>query len=107
MPHGNSHQNLNDYHLYEIADEQEKEVFKYGISDEPIGTDGLSKRVRGQLSILNLAAGWLRYFGRILMTGIPGRKRAEEVEDEHITAFEAEHGRRPRGNPLKKKSTPG
>ena len=79
MPHGNSHQNQNDYHLYEIKDLQEDEVFKYGISDEPIGQDGLSKRMRVQLYILNLGAAWIRYAAQILMTGIPGRKKAEEI----------------------------
>ncbi|MFN0034694.1 MAG: hypothetical protein ACKVUS_06490 [Saprospiraceae bacterium] len=99
MPHGNSHQNGSEHHLYEIRDEQEKEVFKYGISDDLVGQDGLSKRIKVQLSLLNLAAGWLRYFGNVIVTGIPGRKRAEQIEKDHIDAFEAEHGQRPRGNP--------
>lgn len=101
MPHGNSHQKTNDYHLYEIRDEQEKEVFKYGISDEPFGQDGLSKRIKVQLSILNLAAGWIRYFGKVLLKGIQGRKKAETIENEHIDTFEKEFGRRPRGNQTK------
>ena len=96
--HRNSHQNQKPHHLYELYDKEEKEVFKYGISSDPIEEDGLSRRMRRQLQILNLAAGWLRYFGRILLQGIPGRKRAEELEDEHIEAFEKEHGRMPRGN---------
>ncbi len=103
MPHGNSHQNQNDYHLYEIKDLQEDEPFKYGISDEPIGQDGLSKRMRVQLYILNLGAAWIRYAAQILLTGIPGRKKAEEIEDENIEAFKEAHGRRPRGNPPKGK----
>ena len=82
--HGNSHKNQDPHHLYEIYDKEEE--------------GGLSRRIRRQLRILNLAAGWLRYFARILRTGIPGRLRAEEIEDEYIKAFETEKGRMPRGN---------
>lgn len=34
--HGNSKKNSRKQHLYEIYDDQEKEVFKYGISREEI-----------------------------------------------------------------------
>ncbi|MEM1119916.1 MAG: hypothetical protein AAGJ18_05670 [Bacteroidota bacterium] len=44
--HGNSHQNTKPHHLYEIADIQENDTFKYGISHDPIEADGLSKRLR-------------------------------------------------------------
>lgn len=40
--HRNSNQNDGPHHLYEIWDEQEEEVFKYGISSEPIEQDGQS-----------------------------------------------------------------
>jgi len=63
--HNNSHKNDADHHLYEFYDQQEKETFKYGISCEPIGEDGLSKRMRRQLEIFNLAAGWVRYIVHI------------------------------------------
>ncbi|MCB9285088.1 MAG: hypothetical protein H6563_13510 [Lewinellaceae bacterium] len=96
--HRNSHDNKDPHHLYEIFDKQEKEVFKYGISSDPIEEDGMSRRTRRQLKYLNLAAGWIRYFVRILITGISGRQRAEEIEDEHIEAFEKKHGKMPRGN---------
>lgn len=99
--HRNSHKNKDPHHLYEIYDKKEEEVFKYGISSDPIKEDGLSYRIRRQLKILNLAAGWLRYFARILLTGIKGRKRAEEIEDEYINDFEKKKGRMPRGNQRK------
>jgi len=51
IPHGNSNQSNRPQHLYEIRDKQEDTVFKYGISDNPIDEDGLSKRIRNQLII--------------------------------------------------------
>lgn len=99
--HNNSHSNEEDHHLYEFYDQQDKETFKYGISCDPIGEDGLSRRMRRQLDIFNLAAGWVRYIVHILMTGIPGRKAAEQIEDEHFNAFEEKYGRLPRGNKRK------
>ncbi len=82
MPHDNSHENDQPHHLYEIWDEAETETFKYGISAKPIGEDGLSERVREQVSVFNLAASFLRYVGRILLRNIPGRAEAERIEDE-------------------------
>lgn len=96
--HRNSHRNNRPHHLYEIYDKQEDEVFKYGISSDPVDDDGLSGRIRKQLTLFNLAAGWVRFFARILLKGIPGRRNAERIEDEYIDKYEAEHGRRPRGN---------
>ena len=49
--HRNSNQNDEPHHLYEIWDEQESEVFKYGISSDPIESDGLSKRTREQVQV--------------------------------------------------------
>lgn len=55
--HRNSNRNQGPHHLYEIWDKEKDEVFKYGISDDPIDPeDGLSDRVRDQLYYLNLAA---------------------------------------------------
>ncbi|AEE51649.1 hypothetical protein [Haliscomenobacter hydrossis] len=96
--HRNSNQNQEPHHLYEVWDNQEEEVFKYGISSEPIEEDGLSKRIKEQLRDMNLAVGWLRYIARILLTSIMGRLKAKELEDEHMDAFELEKGRLPRGN---------
>ncbi|MEL7220810.1 MAG: hypothetical protein AAGJ93_05785 [Bacteroidota bacterium] len=102
--HRNSHQNQEPHHLYEFFDQQENEVFKYGISSDPIEEDGLSRRMRRQQDIFNLAAGWFRYLVKILIKNIPGRKAAEILEDEHLDAFEKENSRLPRGNRRKNRS---
>ena len=97
--HGNSKLNDNPHHLYEIRDKELDTVFKYGISADPIGKDGLSKRMRRQLSFLNLVAGWKRYTGHILIENIPDRVQAWALEDEHIETYRVIHSIRPRGNP--------
>lgn len=56
--HGNSRQNTKEHHLYPIHDKEEADVFKYGISDKPIGEDGYSQRMREQVDYLNRAVGW-------------------------------------------------
>jgi hypothetical protein len=96
--HGNSLDNDQPHHLYEIRDQQENTTFKYGISDDPIDEDGLSNRVRRQVKFMNLVVGFIRFVGKILISGIPGRKEARKLEDEHIDNFIKENGRRPRGN---------
>lgn len=96
--HGNHNKSDLPQHLYAIDDLQEKEVFKYGISDDPIGPDNLSKRARDQRDYLNLVVGALRFAARILMFNIPTRDEAKSIEDAHIDAFERENGRMPRGN---------
>lgn len=98
--HGNSLENENPHHLYEIRDLVEDDVFKYGISDDPIERDGLSKRMRSQINFLNRAIGFLRFVGHILQHYIPGRARAKEMEDEYIDRYFDVHGRKPRGNPV-------
>ena len=97
-PHGNSLKNNNPHHLYEIRDKEDGNVFKYGISHDPIDKDGLSKRIRIQLDILNLGADWIRYFARILIKNILGRKKAKKIEREYIDDYEKRYGRKPRGN---------
>ena len=96
--HGNSRKNNREHHLYAIRDEEEKDIFKYGISDKPIGDDGYSRRMREQVDYLNAAVGWLRFFAEIIIRGIKGRVKARKLEDGYIDAYEREHGRRPRGN---------
>ena len=96
--HGNADDNQANHHLYEIRDRVDDSVLKYGISAEPIDSDGLSKRIRIQLQSFNLGAGWLRYFGAILMINLPGRRYAKQLEQEHVEAYERATGRRPRGN---------
>ncbi|MEN0003596.1 MAG: hypothetical protein AAF798_05615 [Bacteroidota bacterium] len=99
MPvHGNSRKNKKKHHLYAIHDQEEEDIFKYGISDSPIGKDGYSKRIREQVNFLNSAVGWLRYIGEILVQSIAGRAKARALEDEYIENYEKENGRKPRGN---------
>jgi URI fold toxin 2 len=96
--HGNSKLNDNPHHLYEIFDKEEDTVFKYGISTEPIGKDGLCKRMRLQLKMMNLVAGWKRFTVQILLFDIPDRIQAREIEDEHINAYRIKFGQKPKGN---------
>jgi hypothetical protein len=65
MFHGNSNDNDKPHHLYEIRDGADDDVFKYGISHDPIQSDGLSKRCRDQVHFLNLGVNTIRFFGRI------------------------------------------
>ncbi|MEL7159434.1 MAG: hypothetical protein AAFN92_01645 [Bacteroidota bacterium] len=97
--HGNDHRSNRLHHLYEIRDSEDDDIVKYGIAGGPLGQDGSSPRANGQVNYLNRAVGWLRFFAIILLTNIPGRKRAKELEDEHIDQYEAANGERPRGNP--------
>jgi hypothetical protein len=98
--HGNSLQNMNPHHLYEIRDVQEEEIFKFGISDDPVEKDGLSNRLRVQVDFLNRAVGFLRFVGKILLKNIAGRVQAKDFEDAHIDDFILKNGKRPRGNPV-------
>jgi hypothetical protein len=42
--HGNALKNKKLHHLYEILDsEEDDDVFKYGISGDPIGKDGYTR----------------------------------------------------------------
>ncbi len=100
--HGNSHENKNLHHLYAIDDIVEEDVLKYGITDDPIGEDGLPERLRTQIELFNIVANFVRFVGRIILTGIPGRAKAEEIEMEYIDKHEQEHGKRPRGNPRRR-----
>jgi URI fold toxin 2 len=86
-----------------IDDLQEDEVFKYGISADPIDEDGLSDRLRNQVNLFNLVANAIRFVGKILISNIPGRMKADQIEQEHIDKFIEKHERRPRGNPPRRK----
>ncbi len=98
-PHANSHENQEEHHLYEIYDTTEDDVYKYGICGSPLCSDGSSPRANRQVREYNRLVGFLRFLSKVLLIGIPGRKRAEEIEEEYIEGYEAKHGRRPRGNP--------
>ena len=74
-------------------------LYLHGISSGPISKkDGMSKRIRVQLRFANLIDNWARFFTRILIHDIPGRKEAKRLESEHIQAYKEKHGQRPRGN---------
>jgi len=98
VAHKNKLSNNLPHHLYEIRDKSDDDVFKYGISSEPLGADGLSKRIRQQLRLLNLVDNWKRFFANILLKNIPGRKKAKEIERKYIREYEEKHGQKPRGN---------
>ncbi len=96
--HGNSKKNPKPHHLYRVIDKETDDIFKYGISDKPIGKDGISSRMREQIDFLNLVSKWLRYFGEIMIFKIPGRAEAAKIEREHIDAYREKNGRNPLGN---------
>jgi hypothetical protein len=87
MGHGNSYENKELHHLYEIIDRLDDDVFKYGISFKPIGKDGLSDRVREQVNLLNRVDKWQRFYARILIFNIPGKREAKRLEIEHILIY--------------------
>jgi len=47
---------------------------------------------------LNLGANWIRYFARIILKNIQGRRKAKEIEQQHILDYENKKGHKPRGN---------
>ncbi len=95
--HGNSNKNFKTNHLYEIRDSVDDDVFKYGISHDPIEEDGCSNRMRVQVDFLNLGVKWLRFFARILMFDIPGKKEMKRIERAQIRKYREEFGQNPRG----------
>ena len=96
--HGNSNLNNKPHHLYEIRDSLDDSLFKFGISHDPIDTNGLSRRMRLQVNYLNLGVNWLRFFAQILLLDIHGKKEAKRIEEEHIQNYKKQNGRKPRGN---------
>jgi len=55
------------------------------------------------LTLFNLVANFLRFVGKVLRTDIPGRSEAERIENEHIAHYEQQYGKRPRGNPIRRR----
>jgi len=96
--HGNSLENSDLHHLYQINDDEENDVFKYGISGEPLLPDGTSGRANKQVKSYNLIANKSKFSAEVLQTDIEGREKALEIEDKYITEYEKQHGRKPRGN---------
>ena len=100
MKHRNSYENDEMHHLYEIIDRgNDDDVFKYGICCKPINKDGTSSRMREQVNALNRIDKWLRFFARILIRDIPGKRAARELERQYIRDYIEKNGERPRGNP--------
>ena len=98
IPHGNSLKNKKKHHVYVIVDKQEDDIYKYGISHDPIDADGLSDRLRDQLDLYNRIAGWSRFYAEILHYEIDGRLAARQIEQTLIRGYKQMHGRRPAGN---------
>jgi len=59
---------------------------------------GMSDRMRKQVNYLNRLYEWVRFFGKILLYDIPGKKEARKIEKEHIKEYERIHRRKPKGN---------
>lgn len=97
-PHGNSLENPNSHHLYDIFKIVDGDTYKYGITDDPIQADGLSERARKQTSEMNRAVEFDKYAAQVLITDIQGREEALRIEREHIDAYYYKHGRNPLGN---------
>lgn len=96
--HGNSLENKDLHHLYQINDDEENDVFKYGISGEPLLPDGSSARANKQVKTYNLIAARGKFSANVLETAIDGRENALEIEEEYIAKYEKQKGRKPRGN---------
>ena len=98
MHHGNDKRNKNEHHLYEIRDRQRNGLYKYGICGKPLNKDGSPPRANEQVSLFNRVVVWSRFFANILLKGIKGRRKAEEIEDQYINEFKKEYGHKPPGN---------
>ncbi len=96
--HGNSLENNELHHLYKIDDNEEQDIFKYGISGEPLLFDGSSRRANKQVKSYNLIANKDKFSAKVLITDSEGRENALEIEDNHIKEYERKHGHKPRGN---------
>ena len=97
--HSNLLQNPNTHHLYFIYDFENREIYKFGISDKPVNRKYSSERLSGQVVLYNRVVGWKRFSGRILVYPIRGRLQARQLEDSAILKFKEKHKRFPRGNP--------
>ena len=96
--HGNSLNSQNVHHLYQIIDIQEDDVFKYGISGEPLLKNGTSERANELVNLFNLVVNRIRFYAEVLLTDIRGRTEAEKLEKQYIDEYEKKYGRKPRGN---------
>ena len=101
--HGNSLDNPNLHHLYAIYKKADGDVFKFGISDDPIEVDGLSERVRKQVFEMNRAAEYDKYAAQIMLFDIEGRAEAARIERNFIDDYYIQNGRNPNGNLIPKR----
>lgn len=96
--HGNNKSSKRLHHLYQIEDNDENDIYKYGICGRPLNKDGTSKRANSQVNLFNRVVGYLRFSAKILLTNIKGRDKAEELEEQYIEDYRNRQGRPPRGN---------
>jgi hypothetical protein len=54
--------------------------------------------MRIQVEFLNTGVNWLRFFARILLIDISGKKEAKRIEKQYIRKYKEEKGQNPRGN---------
>lgn len=101
--HKNSNENEAEHHLYDVHDTELDTTFKYGISCEPLESDGSSPRGNEQASLFNKVVGYYRFMSKVLMAGIKGRIAARQIEDDFIARYKEQHGAYPRGNEGHKK----
>ncbi len=93
MAHKNSYENEELHHLYEILDrDRNDDVFKYGICCKPIDENGTSSRMREQVNALNRIDKWVRFFARIIIRDIPGKRAARELENNTFGITQIETG---------------
>lgn len=98
IPHGNSYRNKKLHHVYVIYDKDTDDVYKYGISHDPIEADGLSTRLRDQLVLFNRIANWQRFYAEILYRDLESRLAARQIEQRLIREYKEQSGHRPKGN---------
>jgi len=96
--HGNDLDDPSDQHLYAVYDHEEKKLFKFGLSNKPIGANGKCSRMEEQERAGNLWSNSIRYVARILIRVISGRRRGRAAEDDAVRKYAAKHGQLPRGN---------
>ncbi len=85
--HGNSKESKKEQHLYEIKEKEADETIKFGISGSKLNKNGSSPRANSQINRLNKKVGIKKFFAKIRIKGIKGRKEALEKEKEVIRQY--------------------
>ncbi|MFK7932417.1 MAG: hypothetical protein AB8G22_02850 [Saprospiraceae bacterium] len=96
--HGNNKRNRRKHHLYQIEDNEDNDIYKYGICGRSLKKDGTSRRADQQVNLFNRVVGWVRFSATVLLTNIQGRSEAEDIERKYIEDYKKTNGRYPRGN---------